>query len=160
MQALSESVDLYQNGHLSEAAKDILAHLQTEERQDFGFFDHQSHNSSSRKGRTDLSIAVPRNPDGKQIVASPDSAKTPFSLPSPSDAPNITVESIAPANYNVLGDTQQVQQQPKNTLAHDVYRTGPTPLQVRSGVAGGLPKKKKSHARKQPPGHIARPRNA
>jgi hypothetical protein len=171
MQALTHSAEVYQGGHLSEAARDLLAHLETNQGQDFGFFEHQSQSSASRKFKGDLSITVPRNPTGKKIVASPDSANTPPTPPSPEDVPNITVESRAPADSNVPNYTQptlpqQIQQpqQPQYALTNSFHQNQvphvPVPHVRPALLSAGLPKKKKSHARKQPVGHIPRPRNA
>lgn len=165
MQALTSSAEVYQGGHLSEAAKDLLAQFENGEGQDFGVFENQSHSSASRKFRNDLSITVPRNPTGKKIVASPDSAKTPPTPPSPEDAPNITVEPLAPAEQNVPTHHQPaVPHQSQYALAHVVHQNQlphATVPHVRPALlSAGLPKKKKSHARKQPAGHIPRPRNA
>lgn len=163
MQALTESAKVFRGGDLSDAARDILAQFQTQDVQGFDGYIHQSHSSPSRKGKIELSITIPRNPTGKRIVASPDSANTPSTPPSAGDGASITVESHAQTNPAILKETQPLPQQPSLPLAHATYQRQPAQPahpHAHPGPGPDLPKKKKSHARKQPPGHIPRPRNA
>lgn len=149
MQALTATENLYQGG--------------------FGLYGDATETfvgkgSPSKKSRTNLSISVPRLPPRKQAITSPDSANTTYS---PEDEPNMTVESRTPIAIATEQNPQPtLSQAPK---AGQVQGDGIDQHQSMaiaghqkhsSIVAAETPKKKKSHARKQAPGHIPRPRNA
>lgn len=169
MQALAESDNLYQGGHFAEATRGILSHFEAENGQGFGLYEEASDTfagkgSPSKKSRTNLSISVPRLPTGKQAITSPNSANTTYS---PEDEPNMTVESRTPIAVATERDTRPtLSERPATQQARGERTDGLQPMaSVRQQkhnvvVPAEPPKKKKSHARKQAPGHIPRPRNA
>lgn len=170
MQTLTESGNPYQGGHFAEATRNILAHLESEQVQGFCLFNQPSdtfsgQGSPTKKGRTDLSITVPRIPTAKQAISSPNSANTTYS---PEDEPNITVESRTPTGVASKRTTTQPvvpqrQEAPPfqgNNIAQHMTATNIQPQKIDVAVIANPQKKKQSHARKQAAGHIPRPRNA
>lgn len=169
MQALTDSGNLYQGGHFSDEARGMLSNFPVDNSQRFALYGEASENfagkgSPSKRSRTNLSISVPRLNAGKQAITSPNSANTTYS---PEDEPNMTVESRTPVAAATERDSQptlsQVSktQQPQGNGDDQQQPMANVRQQKHSAVVPAeAPKKKKSHARKQAPGHIPRPRNA
>lgn len=169
MQALTESGNIYQGGNFAEDTRGILSHFESEKGQGFGLYEEApdlfpGKGSPSRKSRTNLSISVPRLPAGKQAITSPNSANTTYS---PEDEPNMTVESRTPIAVAADRDTQPTlsegpeRQQARGERTEGLQHMASVRQQKHNVIAPAEPpKKKKSHARKQAPGHIPRPRNA
>ncbi|KAJ9123245.1 hypothetical protein QFC22_001441 [Naganishia vaughanmartiniae] len=164
-QAFAEST-VYDTDHLKVATRTILAHIEAAEGSPaFHLYDHpiitpSRQSQHSKKGRSNLSIKVPTNIT-KHVVASPNTVDTALSV---DDEPNISVE---PQTANDR-DIQSPHQLPPQHMMHSLPM--PTNQVDNAEIVRAVhtvaaptpqpPKKKKSHARKQPVGHIPRPRNA
>jgi hypothetical protein len=169
MQTLTDSGNLYQGGHFSDATRGILSDFPADNSQGFALYGEASETfagkgSPSKKSRTNLSISVPRLNAGKQAITSPNSANTTYS---PEDEPNMTVESRTPVALAIERDSQPTLSQVTKTQQSQGDGTDQQQSTVNirqqkhiAVVPAEPPKKKKSHARKQAPGHIPRPRNA
>ncbi|KAJ9099991.1 hypothetical protein QFC19_005808 [Naganishia cerealis] len=163
-QAFAGTTAGYNTDHLDASTKTMLAHLGATGTHTFQSFTSPIFTPSqaslhSKKGRSDLSITVPNN-IAKNVVASPDTVNTPFSV---GDDPDITVESRKTAHeipsppyvaQRMMEQLPVVSNQVENVVAKRLTDPADPP------EAQPAAKKKKSHARKQPVGHIPRPRNA
>ncbi|KAJ9107511.1 hypothetical protein QFC21_000967 [Naganishia friedmannii] len=164
-QAFAESTG-YSTHHLAAATRTILAQIEAvEEGQAFDLFDHpiitpSQQSGQSRKGKSDLSIKVPTNIT-THVVASPDTLETALSV---DDVPNILVEPQTADGHEGLSPHEH----PVPHMMYPLHMPSnpvddaelPGGVQALPSPTPQVPKKKKSHARKQPAGHIARPRNA